>query len=216
MYRWYVKRGGSLVSWESHPTVYQHDIPLLDPFLPQHPGQNFDLIIKLPICQLGFLARHWRLPYDGNIVTIAILDMAVDTVVRSRDLTVREPAPVLMAHTTSQCLGGAEEGTGWPLMPMQGLRMVFPKGVRFVKRKLMDSILRMLWWFGHRMHLSLSRIDQGVQFVKRKLMDSILRMVWWFGHHMHPGLSRIDQGTASAGYSISPDEKEKAPARYVV
>lgn len=90
-------------------TVNNHNIPLPNPLLPQHTGQNLNLIEQLRIGILLYSFSHGRLPNNRNIAATARMHMSIDAVVRGADLAIRKPRPMLMLHPAGEGFGAPSQ-----------------------------------------------------------------------------------------------------------
>lgn len=129
---------------QGYHTVDNHNIALLNPLLPQHPGQHLHLIQQLLVGVLLLRARHRRLPDNCSRIPVPVVHMPIDAVVGRGDFAVGEPGPVLVGISARKRLGPLGHGAGRFLVPVELLGVMQPKTLWVAQGELLHHSLGML------------------------------------------------------------------------
>lgn len=122
-------------------TIHQHDIPLPDPLLAQHPSQHLDFLEELRVGVRLFAPRDGRVPDDGRGIAVAVEDVPVDAVVGGGDLAVREPGGAGVGDAVGEGFGCGAEGAGGGGVPVELGGLVGPEGFGVVEGEGLDLVL---------------------------------------------------------------------------
>jgi hypothetical protein len=82
-------------------TVDDDYITAFHAFFAEDASENFDFIEELGVGVFFGGTGHWGLPDNGDIVPIACVDVAIDTIVGCGDFAIREPGPLVFGLTQS-------------------------------------------------------------------------------------------------------------------
>lgn len=74
-------------------------------------------------------------------IAVAIKNIAVDTVICSRDFATREPSPVIMCGTILEDFGRSSEDPLGPLVPAEFVCLVRLKGLNIIHGASVHSVL---------------------------------------------------------------------------
>jgi hypothetical protein len=86
--------------WD-RPTVDEDYIAAFHAFFSENAGEDFDFIEELGVSVSFGGAGHGGFPDNCDIVAVACVDVAIDTVVGCGDLAIREPGPLVSGLTQS-------------------------------------------------------------------------------------------------------------------
>lgn len=107
-------------------TVDDDHVTALDALLSQDACENFDFIEKLGIGVFLGGVCHGGFPDDGDIVSMAGLDVAIDAIVCCGDVSIWEPGPGLVG-ATGEGLGLFSQSSRGLCMPVEPRRVMGPE-----------------------------------------------------------------------------------------
>jgi hypothetical protein len=122
-------------------TVKHDYIAFAHAIFPQSSGKNLHLVQQLTVCKFLLGLSDRAIKIDGNLVTMASLDMPVNAVIARGDLAVRKPLPAIVLDAALELLGRELQDRAGLLVPEEMLGLVGPELLGILQAVPQDVIL---------------------------------------------------------------------------